>query len=277
MPELWADTASARAVRFVEAVSRNVAQTGADWMAAGFVHGVLNTDNINITGESFDYGPWRFLPVYEPNFTAAYFDQGGRYAYARQPGVLLWNLTRLAECFLPFVEQAELERALGAFHDGLGPAFTRATLRRLGVQSVGNERDAMLVESFWTFMKASKPPFEQVFFDWYGGTLSVGRAARSPIATTYSGPEFEAFRAAMDAHEPASSARLDMPYFAGIKPCTMLIDEVDAMLDRIAVHDDWQSFTDKLAAITAMRTAFGLGPEADEDSRAAGEPSDDGG
>ena len=50
---------------------------GAQWIAAGFVHGVLNTDNINITGESFDYGPWRFLPSYDPNFTAAYFDETG--------------------------------------------------------------------------------------------------------------------------------------------------------------------------------------------------------
>ena len=62
-----------------------VAQTGAQWMAAGFVHGVLNTDNINITGESFDYGPWRFLPTYDPAFTAAYFDETGLYSYARQP------------------------------------------------------------------------------------------------------------------------------------------------------------------------------------------------
>ena len=55
------------------------------WMAAGFVHGVLNTDNFNITGESFDYGPWRFLPHLDPGFTAAYFDETGRYAYGRQP------------------------------------------------------------------------------------------------------------------------------------------------------------------------------------------------
>ena len=54
-------------------------------MAAGFVHGVLNTDNINITGESFDYGPWRFLPAYDPGFTAAYFDETGLYAFGRQP------------------------------------------------------------------------------------------------------------------------------------------------------------------------------------------------
>src|SRR5690606_4521926 len=61
------------------------ARLTARWIAAGFVHGVLNTDNLNVTGESFDYGPWRFLPHYEPGFTAAYFDQFGLYAFARQP------------------------------------------------------------------------------------------------------------------------------------------------------------------------------------------------
>ena len=92
---------------FLEEVGRRVADTGAAWMLAGFVHGVLNTDNINVTGESFDYGPWRFLPVLDPAFTAAYFDQTGLYAYGRQPDTLLWNLTRLAECLLPFAGQAE--------------------------------------------------------------------------------------------------------------------------------------------------------------------------
>lgn len=99
MPEIWRDDLAGRAVAFVENVGRLVARTGAEWMVAGFVHGVLNTDNINITGESFDYGPWRFLPVLEPGFTAAYFDHQGLYAYGRQPDTLLWNMTRLAECF----------------------------------------------------------------------------------------------------------------------------------------------------------------------------------
>ncbi len=84
-------------------------------MAAGFVHGVLNTDNINVTGESFDYGPWRFLPAYDPLFTAAYFDHGGLYAFGRQPGALGWNLARLAECLLPLTGRAAAERALAAF------------------------------------------------------------------------------------------------------------------------------------------------------------------
>ncbi|WP_204313733.1 protein adenylyltransferase SelO family protein, partial [Stenotrophomonas maltophilia] len=75
-------------------------------------HGVLNTDNTVITGESFDYGPWRFLPRYEPGFTAAYFDENGLYAYGRQPGAIAWNLERFAECLTLVAPIAELEDAL---------------------------------------------------------------------------------------------------------------------------------------------------------------------
>ncbi len=95
-----------------------VAATGSlvgEWMAAGFVHGVLNTDNMVVTGESFDYGPWRFLPRYEPGFTAAYFDQTGLYAYGRQPGAVAWNLERFAECLTLVAPVAALEEALKTY------------------------------------------------------------------------------------------------------------------------------------------------------------------
>ncbi|WP_204328438.1 protein adenylyltransferase SelO family protein, partial [Stenotrophomonas maltophilia] len=66
------------------------------------------SDNINVTGESFDYGPWRFLPRFDPGFTAAYFDTGGLYSFARQPEALFWNLARLADCLVPLCPQERL-------------------------------------------------------------------------------------------------------------------------------------------------------------------------
>ena len=91
---LWVEGDNGRAAKFLGAVSERVAETGARWIAAGFVHGVLNTDNINITGESFDYGPWRFLPTYDPAFTAAYFDEWGLYAFGKQPDTCLLYTSR---------------------------------------------------------------------------------------------------------------------------------------------------------------------------------------
>jgi uncharacterized protein YdiU (UPF0061 family) len=85
MPAAWREDEAARAVAFLGRVCVNVARMGAQWMAAGFVYGVLNTDNVNVTGESFDYGPWRLLPAYDPAFTAAYFDETGLYPTAASP------------------------------------------------------------------------------------------------------------------------------------------------------------------------------------------------
>ena len=114
------------AAAFVEDTARRVARMGAQWMAAGFVHGVLNTDNINITGESFDYGPWRFLPRNDPNFTAAYFDHSGLYSFGRQPEALFWNLSRLADCLLGLVPKERLEAGLKTFGPALQDAFAEA-------------------------------------------------------------------------------------------------------------------------------------------------------
>jgi uncharacterized protein YdiU (UPF0061 family) len=80
---------------FYEELVQRVAELTAQWMAAGFCHAVLNTDNMSITGESFDYGPYAFIPSYDPNFTAAYFDYYGRYRYSNQPAVCYWNLQML--------------------------------------------------------------------------------------------------------------------------------------------------------------------------------------
>ena len=259
MPECWRDDVADRAVAFVHEVCLRVARMGAQWMVAGFVHGVLNTDNINVTGESFDYGPWRFLPTFDPGFTAAYFDHSGLYAYGRQPDTLLWNLARLAECLLPLAPQAPLEQALGAFV----PAFRRnlagCVLRRLGLAPQG-EADGPLAQSLWDFLGASQAPFEQVFFDWFGGRTSAERAARSPVASYYAGPLFEAFKTALNGYAARDPGRLAHAYFAQSQPCTMLIDEVERIWAPIAEADDWSLFHTKLAQIASMADAYGTTP-----------------
>jgi len=256
MPDAWRGEQAGRAAAFLEEVCRRVARMGAQWMAAGFVHGVLNTDNINVTGESFDYGPWRFLPAYDPGFTAAYFDETGLYAFGRQPDALLWNLFRLAECLLPLAPQDDLERALGAFEPALHREFAAAILRRLGLQSQGHERDGALAKELWTFLHASQAPFEQTFFDWYGGLLSSERARRSPFADLYTQPAFQPVCAALEEFTPAQGIRLDHPYFARTTPCTMLIEEVEALWAPIAHSDDWSAFSAKLDDIRTMAEAY---------------------
>ncbi len=258
MPECWRESAAERASAFLEEVCRRVARLGAQWMAAGFVHGVLNTDNINVTGESFDYGPWRFLPAYDPAFTAAYFDETGLYAFGRQPDALLWNLYRLAECLLPLAEQSKLEASLATFEPALHREFPAAILRRLGLRSQGAEMDGLLARSLWTFLHRSKAPFEQTFFDWFGGLESLERAKHSPSASLYADASFEDARNALESFEPLHGVNLHHPYFAKPTPCTMLIDEVEALWEPIASRDDWSAFSSKLGDIRSMSEAYAL-------------------
>jgi len=255
-PEL-ADIAD-KPVAFLEAVARNVARLGAQWTAAGFVHGVLNTDNINITGESFDYGPWRFLPTYDPAFTAAYFDESGLYSFGRQPDTLAWNVTRLAECLLPLSSIEKLEPALNTIWPEFRTALPRQLLRRLGLVPQDTERDGAFVTDLFGFLSKSHAPYEQFFFDWRGGALSADRAARSPSAAHYAS---EAFRPVADGFERYAAApdlNLGHPYFARATPRTMLIEEVEAIWAPIAESDDWSLFHQTLGEIAQMREAYGI-------------------
>jgi serine/tyrosine/threonine adenylyltransferase len=247
---------NSRAAAFLGAVAERVAETGARWIAAGFVHGVLNTDNINITGESFDYGPWRFLPTYDPAFTAAYFDETGLYAFGRQPDVLAWNLTRLAECLLPLGEHTELEAALNRYWPAFQKSIWAAILDRLALASLGPEADGELLTKLFEFLHASQAPYEQFFFDWRGGRLSAERATRSPSAHHYEREEFTPLRALLEAREPLASHNLDHPYFARERPRSMLIDEMEAIWAPIAERDDWNLFHQTLREIEEMREAY---------------------
>jgi uncharacterized protein YdiU (UPF0061 family) len=257
MPEVSRAEAPDRAVAFLEAVCRRVARTGAQWMAAGFVHGVLNTDNINVTGESFDYGPWRFAPVNDPAFTAAYFDTQGLYSFGRQPEALFWNLSRLAECLTPLAPPERLETALKQFGPSLQDAFADAILARLGLVHTDEAASHRLVAAFWGFLARSGAPFERTFFDWYGGLASATRAAASPSAALYASDAFAPVRASLEAMTPRDAGRLAHPYFADPDPCTLLIEEVEALWAPIADRDDWSALHAKLAAIDRMAEAYG--------------------
>ena len=254
------DGALEKPVAFLEAVARNIARLGAQWTAAGFVHGVLNTDNINITGESFDYGPWRFLPNYDPQFTAAYFDENGLYSFGRQPDTLAWNLTCLAECLLPLSSVEKLEPPLNVFWTAFRDALPRQLLARLGLEPQGTELDGAFVTELFGFLAASKAPYEQFFFDWRGGVMSTDRAARSPAAAFYTSEAFRPVANALERYAPARDHNLDNSYFARSTPRTMLIEQVEAIWSPIAESDDWSLLHATLGEIGQMRQAYGVVP-----------------
>ncbi|MGN6497810.1 MAG: protein adenylyltransferase SelO family protein, partial [Tsuneonella sp.] len=133
------------AVILMHQVVERLADLAASWRVAGFVHGVLNTDNMNVTGESFDYGPWRWLPAWDPAFTAAYFDSAGLYAFGRQPEALHWNCGQLAVALRMLAEAPPLVAAMERFGPLYMAAVRRRWLWRLGLAPLDEERDAALV------------------------------------------------------------------------------------------------------------------------------------
>jgi uncharacterized protein YdiU (UPF0061 family) len=236
--------------RLLDHVSREAARLAASYIAAGFVHGVLNSDNIAVTAQSFDYGPWRFTPFWDGFFTAAYFDHNGLYAFGRQPEAIHWNLVQLAASLRPIAPAEALTPALDAFPARFQDALTAATFRRLGLRRAGTERDAALLVALETGLAAKTVAIDRFFFDWRGGT----RRGPSPADDAYAGEAFEAFRRAVADCPPVPGA-LDHDYWADAGPCSMHIDEVEAIWSAIDAHDDWAPFHAKVAAVRRMREA----------------------
>jgi uncharacterized protein YdiU (UPF0061 family) len=260
-PALSGVEGQARTPALLAEVVRAAARLTARWMAAGFVHGVLNTDNMNITGESFDYGPYRFLPRNDPNFTAAYFDQNGLYAFGRQPEAVLWNLQQLAGALSLVSETEPLVEALNGFSPAYRDGLRAAMLDRLGLKSHGEEADVALVNlAFRTLAEAGEGVrWEPFFFDWFGGAASEDRALAGPRAALYGGEQALAFRAALKDFQMERPERLANACFSRPEPEELLYDEIEAIWAPIDEQDDWTAFNAKVAAIEDARTAWGLG------------------
>jgi serine/tyrosine/threonine adenylyltransferase len=229
---------------------QNVVKANADLVAqvmmAGFVHGVLNTDNINISGELFDYGPYRFLPDYDPNFTAAYFDQQGLYCYGRQPMTFLWNLNQLAQSLKPAFPNLPTDEILNTFSEQFNERVHFHFLRRLNIKSRGHEQDHQLLAAFFSFMDSEKLFFENTFFQFHSGRIPTNFQAQNTEA-------FKALASLLEKYEVADSSLSNHPYYQNEKPCTLLIDEIEAIWKPIAENDDWSLFETKLHSIRSIR------------------------
>jgi protein adenylyltransferase len=152
----------------LEAVIGRQAALVARWLHIGFIHGVMNTDNTSISGETIDYGPCAFMDAYDPATVFSSIDEMGRYAYANQPRIALWNLTRLAECLLPlFAEEQEkaVEQAqaiLGLFPEKFSAAYQAGLRQKIGLFAARDDDDA-LVQDLLNAMTDGKADFTLTF------------------------------------------------------------------------------------------------------------------
>lgn len=228
--------------RLIDLVVERSAILAARYMAAGFVHGVLNSDNINVTGESFDYGPWRFAPTWDPAFVAAYFDHGGLYAFGRQPEAIHWDVMQLASSLRLICDAEPLIAALERFPTHYQPAVADAILWRMGRRGRGAEEDRGLVQAIERALRSTGVGIDTFFFD----------AFAQDLPGTY-GPEWDDVRTALVPYAPRKPRNGDD--WVG-PPCSMLIDEVEAIWSAIDRDDNWSMFDKKVAAIRRMGAAL---------------------
>jgi serine/tyrosine/threonine adenylyltransferase len=152
----------------LEAVTAAQADLVARWLLVGFVHGVMNTDNMSISGETIDYGPCAFLDAYDPRTVYSSIDRNGRYAYGEQPRIALWNLTRLAETLLPLLAAdenaavAEAEAALTGYAPRFEAAYQGGLNRKLGL-GVVQEGDPALASDLLQRMAENQADFTLTF------------------------------------------------------------------------------------------------------------------
>jgi serine/tyrosine/threonine adenylyltransferase len=233
------------AAQLLNLAVERIADLAAAFMVAGFVHGVLNSDNINITGESFDYGPWRFAQYWDPTFTAAYFDHQGLYAFGRQAEAMHWNLAQLAISLRLVSEAPPLIAALERFPELFQSALIRRFLWRLGFASQGAEADRALVEAGERAMTESKIPIADFFHHHRGGVVPEGR---------YAGEGYQGFADLLRRH--ANGQNSPPSYWSAPQTCSMLIDEVEYIWSAIAESDDWGLLYNKLQEIHRFGSAL---------------------
>jgi uncharacterized protein YdiU (UPF0061 family) len=232
------------AARLLDRVCTSTATLAASYIAAGFVHGVLNSDNINITGESFDYGPWRFTPEWDEQFTAAYFDEIGLYAFGRQPEAIHWDVAQLAGCLAMIGEPPALSDLLASWPARFEVALIDRLIVRLGIEKRTEAEDRALVSAMLKALRSRIVEIDSFYFDWRGG--------RVPKHDVYRTDEFSELRAMIEGRQRA----LKHPYWADGRPCSMHIDEVEAIWSAIAENDDWGPFDTKIAAIRRFGDAM---------------------
>lgn len=247
---------------FYAELTERVAQLCAQWMAAGFCHAVLNTDNMAITGESFDYGPFAFIPSFNPKFTAAYFDYFGRYSYANQPAICCWNLQALQVPLKSVISAADMESGLQRYEEYYGQYYRSLMLAKLGLPYDWDEPIAReFLRSTLEFLNRSQVGYHEFFaqlaadFDpsWRDDASQI--FPHIPVLTDDVKQLLEEWRSEfqrvlklfpVEAY-PDMQARLRRA-----NPAKVIVrPEIEAVWEPIVEADDWQPFYDLLQQIRA--------------------------
>jgi uncharacterized protein YdiU (UPF0061 family) len=239
----------------LSAVTARQAELVARWLLIGFIHGVMNTDNTSISGETIDYGPCAFLDHYDPAQVFSSIDEFGRYAYANQPKIGLWNLTRFAECLLPLFSDdqekaiAEAQELLGAFAESFNTAYKAGLRKKLGLFTE-REDDQLLAQALLDTMAKGKADFTLTFRR-LGD--AAGDEANDTVRELFSEPEaFDEWAPRWRtrlAQEPQSTAERQAAMRAVNPAFIPRNHRVEAVIAAAVTMDDYAPFEELLAVL----------------------------
>ena len=246
-PEL--ETSADKYLRFYQVLVERVARLVAQWMVAGFCHGVLNTDNMSITGESFDYGPYGFIETYNPGFIAAYFDYGGRYSYGNQPFIGRLNLELLQIPLGTVVPAWALREALAPYEQVYNHHYQTLLLKRLGLpQLAGSGQGEILVTQTVNCLAQSQIPYAQ-FFRYLTEDFQVGWRDHAALIleNRHLGPHRwshwqSLYQEALASLEPEELAKVPEGLAQHNPAIALLRPLIESVWEAIDQEDNWQPF-----------------------------------
>jgi uncharacterized protein YdiU (UPF0061 family) len=241
----------------LEGVISRQAELVARWLLVGFIHGVMNTDNTSISGETIDYGPCAFMDNYDPATVFSSIDEMGRYAYGNQPRIALWNLTRLAECLLPLLADqqdkaiAEAQAALGAFAERFDTTYQAGLRQKLGLFTAA-DGDRELAQDLLDIMAKQQADF----------TLTFRRLSDAALAPANDGDVRQLFAdpAGYDewalrwreriGQEPQNPA-MRQAAMRSVNPAFIPRNHrVEAIIEAAVTHDDFAPFEELLTVLS---------------------------
>lgn len=252
-------------VQFYAELVQRVAELTGQWMAAGFCHAVLNTDNMSITGESFDYGPYAFIPNYNPQFTAAYFDEYGRYCYGNQPAICKLNLELLQKPLGAVIDSHEMENSLSMFENIYIREYRQRLSTKLGFSPIIysqfeageiNELCKVTIDFLKTYPVSYHDFFADIarcFSDKWRDDASL-ILAESEIAQALGSSELFVnwsgiYHRLLNKLDADIIANMGV-YLKKINPQTVIIRPViESIWEPISTEDNWQPFYDLLEQI----------------------------
>ncbi len=239
--------------QFYGELVQRVAQLAAQWMSVGFCHAVLNTDNMSITGESFDYGPYAFMDQFDPRFTAAYFDYGRRYSYGNQPRICEWNLAMLQKPLKLIMSGDALETGLTTYRQHYYTAYKRRMLAKLGFEELLPELGDELLRLTLELLESTPIGYHDFFTDLTGQfseAWSEGPGHILQATAQTSDDDAATLLQAWRLHYHSCLSTLSAPEVGQVGQClrqhnpvtVLLRPKIEAIWEPIVVENNWQPF-----------------------------------